>query len=162
MTKKKKIIFLVGMVALIVITAFCNVLISNKIKDDDSDNTEPTMSTQDFFAYYRTRRTESRDQSASYLRAVINDETADSTAIQQATTALKNLNNCMELELALESYIMASIGVSDVCVNASDTTKYINVIVSEEVTAEQRKAIQVEVSRQMSSTTDYINIIIIN
>ena len=123
--KKKKIIILTGMVALLVLTGVLNIVL-NLTADDGALNVSGTDVYTDFFTSYRDYRTESRVQSLTYYEEVLASETSSAEAKAEAEAARQQLMESMETELTLEGLIM-SLGFEDAIVTS--TTENINVIV---------------------------------
>ena len=123
--KKKKIIILTGMVALLVLTGVLNIVL-NLTADDGALNVSGTDVYTDFFTSYRDYRTESREQTLTYYEEVLASETSSAEAKAEAKAARQQLMESMETELTLEGLIM-SLGFEDAIVTS--TTENINVIV---------------------------------
>ena len=123
--KKKKIIILTGMVALLVLTGVLNIVL-NLTADDGALNVSGTDVYTDFFTSYRDYRTESREQTLTYYEEVLASETSSAEAKAEAEAARQQLMESMETELTLEGLIM-SLGFEDATVTS--TTENINVIV---------------------------------
>ena len=123
--KKKKIIILTGMVALLVLTGVLNIVL-NLTADDGALNVSGTDVYTDFFTSYRDYRTESREQTLTYYEEVLASETSSAEAKAEAEAARQQLMESMETELTLEGLIM-SLGFEDAIVTS--TTENINVIV---------------------------------
>lgn len=159
MSKKKKIIFLVGMVVLIAVTAFCNILISDKIKKDKTADVGDATQTGDFFSQYRTIRTTTRDELVVHLDSIINNETIEEATRTEATNQKMEVAKNMELELTLESLLMAK-GFDNVVVLTNATSKNINVVVEKaELTAEDSALIYTTINGETGLNASYINII---
>ena len=119
-SKKKKIIILTGMVALLVLTGVLNIVL-NLTADGDALNVSGTDVYTDFFTSY-----ESREQTLMYYDELIASETASEEAKAEAEAAQLRLMEDMETELTLEGLIRA-LGFEDAIVTS--TTENINVIV---------------------------------
>ena len=131
--KKSKIFVLVGMVALLVITGVLNVVLNRNAENASVNASESANS--DFFATYRTDRTQTREQSILYYDAIIASETSTEDAIKTAETEKLALTTAMETELVLEGLIKA-VGFEDAVVTT--TSENVNVILrSGELTTEQ-------------------------
>lgn len=122
LSKKKKIFILVGMLVLLVVTGYVNVLLNQKAVDSLKEGAVQS----DFFATYRVDRQTTRDQTFLYLTAIIDSETASAEAKQEAEQQQLQLTAVSNLELALEANIKAK-GFEDCIVTAG--TKNINVLV---------------------------------
>ncbi len=123
MTKRKKIIILVSMVALLVITGVLNIVLNNNTVQTSTLNTEYSSAT--FFTTYRTDRTNSRNDEIAYYKELIAQEgIAEETKLEYEGKITK-LVEAMTTELTMEGLIKAK-GFEEAVVSYSDT--YINVI----------------------------------
>ena len=126
--KKSKIFVLVGMIALLVVTGVLNIYL-NKTAEKANAGTDDNLVSSDFFATYRTDRTETRNQTIMYLDAIISNESSSAEAIAQAES------DKLDTELVLEGLIKAA-GFEDAVVTSS--TENINIIIkSPSLTSEQ-------------------------
>ena len=130
LSKKKKIIVLSGMVALLVVTGVLNIVLNNRVKETEGKKEEVYMS---LFQTYRTDRQATRDQTMLYLDAIITSEASSSDAIKAAEEQKLQLTRNMEVELALEGLIKA-VGFDDAFITMS--TENVNVIVKTEALTE--------------------------
>jgi len=123
-SKKKKIVILSSMVALLIATGVLNVVLTKTNSPSTSTGAE-SESYGDFFATYRSDRLSSRNQSIEYLDAVI--ASSSSTADAKADAQAKKLEivEAMEQELVLEGLIK-SLGYDDCIVTM--TTGSLNCI----------------------------------
>jgi len=126
LSKKKKIIVLSGMVALLVVTGVLNIVLNNRVKETEGAQQEEFKS---LFQTYRTDRTATRDQTMLYLDAIIASDASSAEAIAAAEEQKLQLTRNMEVELALEGLIKA-IGFADAFITMS--TENVNVIVKAE------------------------------
>lgn len=154
-TKKKKIIVLCSMVALLVLTGFLNLTLNKQTLSTTS--TENTISSQSFFESYRIDRNTSREQQVLYYKAIIESENSTTEAKDEAQKSLSSLAAKQEQELVLEGYILAK-GFNDAVVSFTDN--YVNVMVkSSELSQEQVAQIVEVVEEQTSKSIDNIKII---
>ena len=136
--KKKKIIVLGGMVALLVLTGVLNVILNSTATDPSIDANAGTTYT-DFFTAYRADRVSSREQTMLYYDEIISSAETSAEAKAEAESAKLALSASMETELVLESLIK-SLGFEDAVVTS--TTENVNVIVKcEEMTGTQANQI---------------------
>ena len=136
--KKKKIIVLGGMVALLVLTGVLNVILNITATNPSIDANAGTTYT-DFFTAYRADRVSSREQTMLYYDEIISSAETSAEAKAEAESAKLALSASMETELALESLIK-SLGFEDAVVTS--TTENVNVIVKcEEMTGTQANQI---------------------
>ncbi|MBR6788324.1 MAG: SpoIIIAH-like family protein [Clostridia bacterium] len=136
--KKKKIIVLGGMVALLVLTGVLNVILNITATNPSIDANAGTTYT-DFFTAYRADRVSSREQTMLYYDEIISSAETSAEAKAEAESAKLALSASMETELVLESLIK-SLGFEDAVVTS--TTENVNVIVKcEEMTGTQANQI---------------------
>ena len=154
-TKKKKIIVLVSMVALLVLTGFLNLTLNKQTISTTS--TENTVMAQSFFESYRMDRNSSREQQVLYYQAVLESENSTEDAKKEAEKSLSSLAAKQEQELVLEGYILAK-GFNDAVVSFTDN--YVNVMVkSSELNDAQVAQIVEVVQEQTAKSIDNIKII---
>ncbi len=152
-TKKKKIVVLVSMVALLVLTGFLNLTLNKQ--STTTVSTEVTY--QNFFESYRIDRNNTRNEQMLYYKTIIESSSSTTEAKQEAQTALSNLASKQEKELILEGYILAK-GFEDAVV--SFTENYVNVMVKAEKLNDQEVAQIVDVvQEQTGKSVDNIKII---
>lgn len=117
-----------GVIALIVLSAlligaiFINIAIKNKaqksaldektndteLNDKSSEGEDKAVSArvyEDYFAGFRSERSELRAKEIEYLRMIINDSGTDAETLQSAQTRLIDLVENMEREFSIESMI---------------------------------------------------------
>ena len=153
--KKKKIIILTGMVALLVLTGVLNIVLNNTA--DNAANVNGDNTYVNFFTSYRDYRTESREQSLLYYDEIIASETASADAKAEAEAAKLELTEKMETELVLEGLIR-SLGFEDAIVTS--TTENLNVIVKcSELTGTQATQIKEIVVTETGMSTLNLRII---
>ena len=129
LSKKKKIIILSGMVALLVVTGVLNIVLNNRVEETAGTHQEY----QSLFQTYRTDRSATRDQTMLYLDAIIASDASSQEAIAAAEEQKLALTRNMEVELALEGLIKA-VGFEDAFITMS--TENVNVIVKAELLTE--------------------------
>ena len=133
MSKKKKIIILSCMVALLAVTAVLNYIFTNNTTTIDQT---PTSTTAGYFTQYRERRLTTRNEELLQIDDIINASAIDSTERADAVALKTQLTEITEKEMLLESLIKAY-GFDDVVVIMSLTSDNVNVIAnSAEITAE--------------------------
>ena len=156
--KKKKIIVLTSMLALLVVTGFLNVTLNNNATTAiNASNNVETISSQSFFNSYRTERDTARNQEYLYYQVILDSANASESAKNSAETNLAKLAATKEKELLLEGYIKSK-GFEDAVV--SFTENFVNVMVSADALtdAEVAQIVQV-VQEQTSKSIDNIKII---
>ena len=133
LSKKKKIIVLVSMVALLVVEGGLNIFLNLYNKDSDKPISGDTYGS--FFETYRVDRQTTREQTILYLDAIINNEASGQEAIANAEASKLELTRNMEIELVLEGLIK-SLGFEDAVV--TNSTESVNIIVkAKEITSDQ-------------------------
>lgn len=135
MSKKKKIIVLCSMVALLVLTGCLNYFLNrpNSNKPTDADNQTYT----DYFTSSHADREASRSETVMYYNAIIESEASSAEAKAQAEKDLAALVSSMETEQRLESLIKA-IGYQDCLVTIG--TSNVNVILKAKELTDQEVA----------------------
>ena len=157
MSNKKKILILVGMFALLVVTAVLNYTIASNANKKGDD----AVATGNFFTNYRTERTTTRNQEIAYLDTIIVNESAD--YVDARNTAMEQkmkLISIMEMEVTLEHLIKAA-GYDDVVVTIGSTSDNVNIIVTsqEALTNAQVASIYTLVFEETGIDPDFVRII---
>ncbi|MCH5157730.1 MAG: SpoIIIAH-like family protein [Clostridiales bacterium] len=124
MSKKKKILILCGMVALLVLTGCLNYFLNRPSTEDAG--AEGAVVYTDYFTASHNDRAASRSETVMYYEAIIDSETASAEAKANAESSLAALVANMETEQRLESLIKA-LGYEDCLVTCG--TENINIIV---------------------------------
>ncbi|MDR2201802.1 MAG: SpoIIIAH-like family protein [Clostridiales bacterium] len=156
LTKKKKIFILAGMVGLLVLTGVLNIVL-NSAALKKVGGTGQEVEYQNLFANYRKNRVETREKTVLYLDAIIANEASSPEAKASAEASKLEITKNMELELVLESLIVA-LGFEDAFVASS--AENINVIIKqEELTYDEANAVLDVVLRETSK--DASNVVII-
>lgn len=125
MSKRKKIIVLSCMIALLAVTAIFNFILTNK-----QVMTEDSISTAGYFVQYKTERATSRNEQILQLNEIIESKSASQEAVTQAIDYKLKLTKAMENELRLE-YLMKTNGYQNVAVSIGTTTENVSVIVQD-------------------------------
>lgn len=123
MSKKKKIILLSSMVALLSVTAIFNFVYTAPISVDNTSYVD----TSNYFTQYREERITSRNEEILQLDSVINASEAGSIEQNEALTLKTKLSLNSEKELLLESLIKAY-GFTDAVVVMGIDSDNVNVI----------------------------------
>lgn len=123
MTKKKKIILLSCMIALLAVTAVFNFIFTTNYTDD----TVQTVSSSNYFVQYRTERTSTRNEEILQLDTIIASATEGSTERNEAYSMKTQLTLITEKEMYLESLIKAY-GFEDAVVVMGIDSGNVNVI----------------------------------
>lgn len=123
MSKKKKIIILSCMIALLAVTAVFNFLLTKP-------STEKTVAAANYFTQYRTERSSSRNEQILQLDSIIGSADSSAETLGEALDMKLKLTAVMERELLLENLIKAK-GYEDAVVTIGLTSGNINVIVKD-------------------------------
>ncbi|MBQ7046833.1 MAG: SpoIIIAH-like family protein [Oscillospiraceae bacterium] len=75
-----------------------------------AQSTATSSSKNEYFAAAKLRRTSAHDEAAEVLNDIIKDESADASAVKEATAALTALSKAIKLEGDMEALIKAKIG----------------------------------------------------
>ncbi len=133
MSKKKKIIVLASMVALLVLTGCLNYFL-NRPDNTQKVSAGDSSAYADYFASQHADRSSSRSETVMYYNAIIESEATSATAKADAEKELAALVAHMETEQRLESLIKA-LGYDDCLVTVGNDN--INVILKSDTMTEQ-------------------------
>ena len=156
MTKRKKIVILSCMIALLAVTAVFNFVFTT----GGIDATETTaLTSSSYFSGYRTERLNSRNEELVQLDAILSLAEPSSDEYSQALQMKIDLTKNTENELLLESLIKAY-GFEDAVVVIGLESENINVIVkSESATEDEAIAIYTIIQEEMNITPENVKII---
>ncbi len=154
MSKKKKIIVLASMVALLVLTGCLNYFLNRT--GSQSAGADNQVSYSDYFAASRADRDSSRSETVMYYEAIIKSEASSAEAKKNAETELAAVVAGMNTEQQLETLIKA-LGFGDCLVTVGKEN--INVIVkSDEMTDEEVARVLDVVMTETGKTIDYVRV----
>lgn len=155
MSKKKKIIILSVMVALLLVTGYVNVALNSSLSSELSTPTSTTAA--NFYASYRNEREATRTQEIQFYDSIIASATASESAKIEAEQNKVALIAQMEKELVTEGIIRGK-GFEDAIVTSSSSN--VNVFVkSAELTSGEVAQITTVVTEQLGVEIDKIIII---
>ena len=157
MTNKKKILILVGMFALLVVTAVLNYTIAANVNKKPGD----VPAGGNYFTNWRSERIATRDNEITYLDTIIANESAEYTSARAAAMEQKlKIIAIMELEVNLE-YLIKAAGYEEVAVSIGSTSDNVNVIVKTdtELTKAQVANIYTIIYEEAQIAPDYVRII---
>ncbi len=156
MTKRKKIIILSCMVALLAVTAIFNfVLSSSRV----TDSNEPVSSSASYFTQYRTERLTTRNEELLQLDAVIASAEENSIEYNQALTMKTTLTANTEKEMLLENLIRAY-GFEDAVVMIGLDSDNVNVIAkADELTTDDAIIIYTIIEEEIAISPENVKII---
>ena len=153
-SKKKKIIILSVMVALLVVTGYLNIALNNNV---ETVKTNTIVSS--FYDSYRADREESREAAILYYDSIIADSTSSSEAKALAEQSRQVLINAITTELVTEGLIKAA-GFADVVLTAtSDKIMVVLKAKAENLTDAQIATIATIVTEQTGKPLTSIRII---
>ena len=156
MTKKRKIIVLTCMIALLAVTAVFNFVLTTS----NVDNQETiTVSSANYFMQYRTERMNTRTEELIQLDQIIEVSSIDSVERANAISMKIELTEITEKELLLENLIKAY-GFEEVVVVIGLESDNINVITkTSELTTEDAIIIYSILEEEVSATPEQVKII---
>lgn len=155
LTKRKKIIILSVMIALLLVTGFVNVALNSSISSGVT--TQTSGATANFYVTYRTEREATRTQEIQFYDSIIASASSSDEAKQEASENKLKLIAQMEKELVTEGIIRGK-GFSDAIVTSSSSN--VNVFVqSAELTGAEVAQITSVVTEQLGVEIDKIIII---
>lgn len=123
MSKKKKVIILSSMIALLAVTAVFNFVLS-------SNSNVPDATDASYFSEYKAERSSSRNEQILQLDKIISEASADSDVRETALTQKLQLTALTEQELRMESLIKAY-GYEEVVVTMNLNSPNVNVVVKD-------------------------------
>ena len=156
LSKKKKIIILSVMIALLLVTGYVNVALNSSLSSSATE-TSATTTTANFYTNYRTEREATRTQEIQFYDSIIASATSSEDAKAEAETNKLALITQMEKELVTEGIIRGK-GFDDAIVTSSSSN--VNVFVkSAELTSAEVAQITSVVTEQLGIEIDKIIII---
>lgn len=156
LTKKKKIIILSVMIALLLVTGYVNVALNSSLSSGVTQTSSSAVNAN-FYSNYRTEREATRTQEIQFYDSIIASATASADAKAEAESNKMALISQMEKELVTEGIIRGK-GFDDAIVTTSSTN--VNVFVkSSELTSAEVAQISLVVTEQLGVELDRIIII---
>lgn len=156
MTKKKKIIVLSCMIALLAVTAVFNFVLTSANYDS---NDATAVSGANYFTQYRSERMSTRNEELLQLDAILEVAEQGSTEQNAALTMKLQLTEITEQELLLESLIKAH-GFEDTVVTIGLSSDNVNVIVkTNELTQTDAIKIYTILSDEVGANPENVKII---
>ena len=155
MTKKKKIIVLSCMIALLLVTAVFNFVLST----DRVDSTDVLASSSSYFSQYRLERVTTRNEELMQIDEVLKTASVESEEYKKALDLKTDLAVNTERELLLESLIKAY-GFEDAVVVIGLESDSVNVIAkSSELTTDDAILIYTVISEEINVGPENVKII---
>ena len=156
LSKKKKIIILSAMVALLLVTGYVNVALNSSLSST-VQQTSSTTTSANFYTNYRNEREATRTQEIQFYDSIIASATSSVSTKEEAEANKLALITQMEKELVTEGIIRGK-GFEDAIVTTSSSN--VNVFVkSAELTSVEVAQITSIVTEQLSVEIDKIIII---
>lgn len=154
MSKKKKLIVLTGMVALLVLTGCLNYFLNRP--EEQSVGAGAAVSYSDYFGASRADRDSSRADTVMYYEAIIGNEATSAQAKASAESELAELVAGMNVEQRLETLIK-SLGFEDCLVTVGKEN--INVILkSDSLTDAEVAQVYEVVNSETGKTVENVRI----
>ena len=155
LSKKKKIVILSVMVALLLVTGYVNVALNSSLSSNIAQTSSATSA--NFYTTYRNERETTRTQEIQFYDSIIASATSSDEAKDEAELNKMNLIAQMEKELVTEGIIRGK-GFTDAIVTSSSAN--VNVFVqSAELTSAEVAQITTVVTEQLGVEIDRIIII---
>lgn len=156
LSKKKKIVILSVMVALLLVTGFVNVALNSSLSSGITETNANTV-TANFYTTYRNEREATRTQEIQFYDSIIASASSSEMAKEEAEANKLALITQMEKELVTEGIIRGK-GFDDAIVTTSASN--VNVFVkSAELTSVEVAQITTVVTEQLNVEIDKIIII---
>ena len=156
MTKKRKIVVLSCMIALLAVTAVFNFMLTT---GPISNNDSITVSSANYFTQYRSERLTTRNEELLQLDEIIASASVDSAERAEALSMKIELTEITEKELLLENLIKAY-GFEDAVVVIGLESQNVNVIAkSPELTADDAVTIYSIVAEEANVSPENVKII---
>lgn len=154
MSKKKKIIILSVMVALLGVTGFLNIMLNNNLTSVNVNST----ATESFYTNFRANRDSARKSEINLYESIIASEKSTKSEIASAQGAKDALIAQIEKEVVIEGLIEAKLQTDAVY---TESNNYVNVVVNrseKDLTAEQVSQIKDIILKQTKVPIDNIAI----
>ena len=156
LTKKKKIVILSAMVALLLVTGYVNVALNSSLSTKVTE-TNASTTAANFYTTYRNEREATRTQEIQFYDSIIASATSSQEAKDEAEANKLALITQMEMELVTEGIIRGK-GFEDAIVTSSSSN--VNVFVkSTELTSVEVAQITSIVTEQLKVEIDRVVII---
>ena len=157
MSKKRKIIVLSCMIALLAITAVFNFILTTDTSSINDDST--VVNSANYFTQYRNERLTTRNEELLQLDSIIETAEANSTERSEALSMKIEITGMTEKELLLENLIKAY-GFEDAVVVMGLESNSVNVIAkSSELSTDDAIKIYTIVSEETGVAPENVKII---
>ena len=161
LTKRKKIVVLVVMFALLAATAVLNYTLALGANANGGTPDDGSITTGNFFTNYRSERVAARNEEIAYLDEIIAMEGEEYAAQrQEAAESKMKLVQILELETTLENILKAQ-GYEDAVVTIGLLSDNVNVVVKSgaELSQEESNRIYNLIFEEANVSPDYVRII---
>lgn len=155
LSKRKKIIILSVMVALLLVTGYVNVALNSSLSSKTTTTSSTTSA--NFYATYRTEREATRTQEIQFYDSILTSASSSDSAKMEAEQGKKQLIELMEKELVTEGIIRGK-GFSDAIVSSSSSNVNVFIQAAELSKAEVAQIASV-VTTQLGCELDKVIII---
>ena len=156
MTKRRKIVILSCMIALLAVTAVFNFILTT---ETINDNDATIVSSANYFTQYRSERLTTRNEELLQLDSIISTATQGSAEHSEALSMKIELTEITEKELLLENLIKAY-GFEDAVVVIGLESDNVNVIAkSTQLTTDDAILIYTIVSEEIGVSPENVKII---
>lgn len=156
MTKKRKIIVLSCMIALLAVTAVFNFVFTTSNVPSTETNAQASSS---YFAQYRLERLNTRNEELLQIDQVLNSAPSDSEEYSQALALKMDITQNTEREMLLENLIKAY-GFEDIVVMIGLESDNVNVVAkSSEMTTDEAIAIYSIIAEEVNISPENVKII---
>lgn len=156
MSKKKKVIILSCMIALLAVTAVFNFVLTTGTVSSDAS---ATLSSANYFTQYRSERLTTRNEELLQLDAIIASAEVNSVEHNEALSMKMELTAITEKEMLLENLIKAY-GFEDAVVVIGLESDNINVIAkSPELTTDDAIKIYTVIAEETNASPENVKII---
>lgn len=157
MTKKRKIIVLSCMIALLAVTAVFNFIWTTEATKGNDEST--IVSSSNYFTQYRTERMSTRNEEMLQLDSIIASASAESIERAEALSMKIDLTEMTETEMLLENLIKAY-GFDDAVVVMGLESGSVNVITkAEELSTDDAIKICTIVAEETGISSENVKII---
>lgn len=157
MSKKKKIIVLSCMIALLAVTAVFNFVLTTNTTD--INQTTAVSTSANYFTQYRNERVSTRNEELLQLDSILTSAEIGTDEYKSALTMKTELTSMTEKEMLLESLLKAY-GFNDVVVVMGLESNNVNVITqSENLSTDDAIRIYTVVNEEISVSPENVKII---
>lgn len=154
MSKRKKIVILSCMVALLAVTAVANFLLT-----DSSGSGQNAITTATYFSEYRAEHASNISEQILHLDSIINDAESDSEVKENALNTKLKITENLEKELYLESLVKAKGYTNSVVMIGIDSNNITVVVEDENFNTDDAVAIYTIMLEEVGASPEDVRII---